>query len=268
MTSLRNRVDLHTHSHYSDGTYSPAALVGLAAQLGLAALALTDHDTVAGLGQAEDESSRLGLRFVPGIELTAVHRADERHVLGYWIDAGHEELLALLADMARDRRRRIHHIVEKLHQHAVDLSPEAILSTDHHGVLGRMHVAEALVNEGLTSSIQDGFDRYLHDGGPAYVEKYALPVAETCALIHRAGGVAVLAHPGYEPNHQEIADFVQAGLDGLEAAYPGYQPSLTEHYRELACGLNLVATGGSDFHGERKSQGLGAVTVALETLDE
>ncbi len=264
--SSRERADLHAHSYYSDGTFSPADLVGLAAQLQLGALSLTDHDTVSGLAQAQAEARRLGVRFVPGVELTAAGNGAERHILAYWVDTGCEELVALLAKMGRTRRRRIHRIVEKLHQCSVDLDPQAVLETEHRGVLGRMHVAEALCREGFTESIQEGFGRYLRDDGPAYVPKFALDVAGTCALIHRAGGVAVLAHPGHEPDDEEIADFARSGLDGLEASYPGYRAELTEHYLELARRLDLVATGGSDFHGDRKPQGLGSVTVSMETV--
>ncbi len=264
--SLRKRADLHTHSHFSDGTSSPAEVVGLAAQLQLEAVALTDHDTVAGLSQAEEEARRLGVGFIPGTELTADHAGGERHILGYWIDPSHPELVALLARMTGERRRRIDLIVERLGACGVQLDAEAVLEVPHQGALGRMHVAEALCREGLTYSLQEAFDRFLRDGGPAYVPKYALPVEETIALIHRAGGVAVLAHPGGEPNQEEITEFAQAGLDGLEAFYLGYPRSLTDYYCQLAGRLNLVPTGGSDYHGERKSQGVGAATVSLETV--
>jgi hypothetical protein len=130
-----------------------------------------------------------------------------------------------------------------------------------------MHVAEALCQRGVTSTVQEAFDRFLRDNGPAYVPKHALAVEETIALIHQAGGVAVLAHPGETPGAEEIASFARAGLDGLEAFYPGYAPSLSEYYAGLAQDLGLVATGGSDFHGERKLQWLGSVTVPLEAVE-
>lgn len=259
--------DLHSHSHFSDGTFAPAEVVGLAVQLHLEALALTDHDTVAGLAEARSEADRLGILFVPGIELTAHHRGRERHLLAYWAEPAHPELARLLARMARQRRRRITRIVEKLAGCGVRLDPEAVLEVPHRGVLGRLHVAEALRREGLTGSIQEGFDRYLSDSGPAYVPKYALSVTQTIALVHRAGGVAVLAHPGEEPDPAEIRTFAEAGLDGLEAHYPGHPPDLRRHYSELARRWGLVAIGGSDFHGERKPRALGSVTVPLEVVE-
>jgi len=237
-------------------------------QLQLEAVALTDHDTAAGLPQAEVEATRLGLPFIPGIELTANHQGGERHILGYWMSTGRPELVVLLARMAEERRRRIARIVEKLEGCGARLDPEAVLRVPHQGVLGRMHVAVALCQEGLTSSVQEAFDQFLGDNGPAYVPKYALTVEQTIDLIHRAGGVAVLAHPGSEPNEGEVAAFAQAGLDGLEALYPSHAPRLREYYCDLARQLGLVPVGGSDFHGERKPQWLGAVTVPMEVVEE
>lgn len=265
--SAHRGVDLHTHSHFSDGTFSPAEVVGLAAQLHLEAVALTDHDTVAGLAQAQAEAERLGLGFIPGIELTAYHQGAERHLLGYWLEPGHPELVRLLARMARERRRRIALIVEKLARCGVRLRPESVLEVPHQGNLGRMHVAEALRREGHVGSLQEAFQRYLADDGPAYVPKYALSVPQTITLIHQAGGVAVLAHPGEEPDPEEIRTFAEAGLDGLEAFYPGYPPAVSRYYSELARELGLVATGGSDFHGDRKPQALGSVTVPGEVVE-
>jgi len=261
------RADLHTHSHFSDGTSSPAEVVGLAAQLQLGAVALTDHDTVAGLAQAEEEARRLDVCFIPGIELTADHSETERHILGYWIDPGSPELASLLERMERERRGRVGRIAEKLGECGVALDPEEVFEVPHQGVLGRMHVAEALCRRGATANVNEAFARYLRDDGPAYVPKYALTVAETIALIHRAGGVASLAHPGGEVDREEITGFAQAGLDGLEAYYPGYASSLRDRYCELARHLSLVATGGSDYHGRRKDQGLGAMTVPLEAVE-
>ena len=265
--SRRRGADLHTHSHYSDGTCAPAEVVALAVQLQLEAVALTDHDTVAGLAEAESEARRLGITFIPGIELSADHSGAERHLLGYWVDPDSQPLAELLAEMVEDRRRRVGRIRERLQACGVDLPVEAVLAVCHHGVLGRMHVAEALCQRGVTSTLQEAFDRFLRDNGPAYVPKHALAVEETIALIHQAGGVAVLAHPGETPGAEEIASFARAGLDGLEALYPGYAPSLSEYYAGLAQDLRLVATGGSDFHGERKLQWLGSVTVPLEAVE-
>jgi hypothetical protein len=265
--SRRRGADLHSHSHYSDGTCAPAELVALAAQLQLEAVALTDHDTVAGLTEAEGEARRLGITFIPAIELSADHCGAERHLLGYWIDPNCPPLVAWLTEMVEDRRQRVGRIRERLQACGVDLPVEAVFAVAHHGVLGRMHVAEALCQRGVTATLQEAFTRFLRDDGPAYVPKRSLTVEETIALIHQAGGVAVLAHPGEEPAAEEITSFAQAGLDGLEALYPGYSPSLSEYYEQLARDLELVATGGSDFHGERKSQSLGVVTVPLETVE-
>jgi len=264
--SQPKRADLHTHSHFSDGLPSPAEVVGLAAQLQLGALALTDHDTVAGLPEAEGEARRLGVCFIPGIELTASHLESERHVLAYWMDPGYPELTSLLERMERERLQRIGRIVERLEDCGVTLDREEVLRVPHRGVLGRMHVAEALCRRGVTANVNEAFARYLRDDGPAYVPKYALTVAETIALIHRAGGVASLAHPGSEVDSKEITEFARAGLDGLEAFYPGYGSRLRDCYCDLAEQLNLVPTGGSDYHGRRKHEELGAVSMPLETV--
>jgi predicted metal-dependent phosphoesterase TrpH len=265
---LQQQADLHTHSSYSDGTLSPEALVSRASRFHLGALALTDHDTTAGLAEAQETADRLGVRLIPGIEIAADHKGSDRHILGYWIDPSAEELSSLLQRLATERRERIHRIVQKLESCcSVELDPQEVFALSHQGVTGRLHVAEALRRRGVTSSIQEAFNRFLRDGGPAYVGRFTLPVGETIALIHRTGGVAVLAHPGDPADEEELAAFSAAGLDGIEAFYPTHPPAVVQQYVALARGLNLIATGGSDYHGERTLPELGSVTVPLEIVD-
>ena len=260
--------DLHLHSHCSDGRMPPARLVALAAERGLEALSLTDHDTVEGIEEARAEGARLGVRVLTGIELSAEFRGREVHLLAYGFDTGHPTLRTELERLREGRRERALKIVRRLNDLKVPLRIEAVRSHAEGDSLGRPHVAQALWKGGFVSSPQAAFDRYLNPGAPAYVPWDRMPVARAREVIHQARGVLVLAHPYLNLAPGNVRALVDEGLDGLETVHPGLLPSQRRELTQLAAEKGILGTGGSDFHGEEDSERrLGAIRVFRETVE-
>lgn len=260
-------VDLHAHSTASDGSQSPAAAVEAAHKAGLSAFALTDHDTLAGIADAQRAADQVGLRLVPGVELSVHQGTTEVHLLGLHIrdvDAMQRRL-----ELYRDRRRaRAVEIVAKLNSVGVALTSEAVLAAAAGGAVGRPHVAKALIAGGFVKDSREAFDRYLAAGKPAFVDKERLDVADGIALIHEAGGIAVIAHPGAEGRRERIEPLVPLGLDGLEVKHPSHSSEDVKRLAALAEFFGLVPSGGSDWHGAQfGSRVLGAMQVPLGWLD-
>jgi predicted metal-dependent phosphoesterase TrpH len=251
-------IDLHSHSTASDGTLAPAALVELAVAKGLEALALTDHDTAAGLAAATERARPLGLQFVSGIELSAAGDGyREIHVLGYGFDPDDARLAGACERLRASRRERAQRIVSCLNQHGLTLPIEDVLKQAMNESVGRPHVARALVAAGYATSLQQAFQRWLVPGAPAYVEKQRLAAHEAVELITGAGGLAVLAHPGTlkvatEDLSELLGHLVRAGLGGVEAYWSRHTEAEVEMCEALARRYDLVVTGGSDFHGTNK----------------
>jgi predicted metal-dependent phosphoesterase TrpH len=243
------RVDLHLHSTASDGVYSPAEVVQIALTNQLDVIALTDHDTVSGIRPAQAAAATTGLQVLAGVELSSEDEHTDRHVLGYLIDVDHAPLQALLSELRDSRTNRAARMVQKLADLGIPISMERVLALADDGAVGRPHVARALVEGGYVSSIQEAFDQYLANDGPAYVPHYRLEPQRAISMIHAAGGVAVLAHPGhYEDYRAVIAALVPLGLDGIEVYYPDHTPAVVEDLTVLARQYRLVMTVGSDFH--------------------
>lgn len=262
----RRFVDLHAHSTASDGSCSPAALVEEAKRLGLAAVALTDHDTLDGIAEAQAAASRLNVRLVVGIELSAVEQDEETHVLGLHI-AEPDELQHRLEQLKQMRRTRAERIVARLNELGVRIGFDDVLECAAGGALGRPHVARALVNGGWAMDFRDAFDRYLGNGRPAYVGKDRLPITEAFEMIHRARGLAVLAHPGSAGKRERIEALAKLGLDGLEVMHPSHNAEDVARLGALADHFGLVRSGGSDWHGATEgSRVLGRLEVPLEWL--
>jgi len=256
---MRNFVDLHTHSSVSDGDRSPAEVVRLAEARRLAAVALTDHDTTAGLAEAAAAAEPLAVRFVPGVEISAKTRRGMLHVVGLGIDPARRGLQAVLRRVSDARRRRNPKMIAKLRALGVDISLAEL--RDFAGgseSVGRLHMARLLCRKGHAASTADAFKRYLGVGGPAYVDKERLESADAIAAIHAAGGLAVLAHPV----HLECANAAQLerivrsfrhhGLDAIEVYHSDHTPAQTRLVLDLARRLGLMVSGGSDFHGGGK----------------
>jgi predicted metal-dependent phosphoesterase TrpH len=257
-------VDLHNHSTFSDGDLTPTALVRLAARRGVTHLALTDHDTTAGLDEAHAAGQALGVTIIDGVELSAWSRR-ELHVLGYHVDRHHAPLKARLEAQRTGRIERVHTIGERLAALGKPIDVDAVMASAH-GNVGRPHIARALVKAGWVRTMNEAFQRFLGDGQPAYVPAARMGVAEAIELIHDAGGVAVLAHPGVGDVDAQVPEFVDAGLDGLECHHPAHDTAKTHHYVTMARLLGLCETGGSDFHSPKHSAGPGTHGIDLTRL--
>ena len=260
--------DLHTHSTASDGSCSPRELVVLAKRERLAGLALTDHDTAAGLTEAAAAAAELGVGFVPGIEVSAAFPAGTLHILGLGVQADSPALTELAAALRAARDERNPKMVEKLRELGMDISLDELRASAAAGkppaqsagelVVGRAHLAGLLVRKGYARDMDDAFARLIGHGCPAYVDKDRMAPAEVIAGIHRAGGLALLAHPpqlGYENFAQcerIVRWLVESGLDGIEVYHSDHSDADTRFFLELARRLKLAISGGSDFHGRVK----------------
>lgn len=249
---MANYIDLHTHSTASDGLYSPTDLLHQAKQVGLRVLALTDHDSTDGLEEAAKVARELGIDFIPGIEINTDVSGGEVHMLGYFIEYQRPEFQAILQVLRDARVRRGQRIVELLNQEGVHVSWERVRELAK-GAVGRPHVAEALVEAGYAKSIPEAFDKYIGTGRPAYVPRYKLTPLDAVGLIASANGLPVIAHPidlpGLEVLRQWLPDLLKAGLVGLETYYGPYTKEQEQKLQALANEYNLIATGGTDFHG-------------------
>lgn len=252
-------VDLHCHSTASDGTLPPREVIRLAKQSNLSALALTDHDTVAGCADAADEAQKLGLDFLCGIEISAEYpHPGTMHILGYGVDPSNPALKSLTETLLAGRDNRNPRIVAKLNDMGVAVSMKEWEEEARGGVLGRPHLAAILNRKGYVSSIKQAFDKYLGQGSPAYFDKERLTPRQAIERIHAAGGVAVLAHPVQLRTQNDaqlervIKDLADLGLAGLETIHSDHDAMVVEKYSHLADRFGLLKTGGSDFHGANK----------------
>ncbi|MBI2928963.1 MAG: PHP domain-containing protein [Verrucomicrobia bacterium] len=248
--------DLHLHSNFSDGTYTPEELVARAQQLGFSALALTDHDSVEGCARTATACAAAGIEFVSGSELTAELDGHELHVLAYFVDTGNSRLLGELEKFQAVRQKRIREMVARLNQLNVPLEADAVFALANCRSPGRPHVGRALVQAGVCATLDEAFDRFLKKHRPAWVPKFKMSALDAIALIHQAGGVAVMAHPGLNHHDHLIGQLVEAGLDGLECFHTKHSTATSEHYLELADHFQLLVTGGSDCHGMNKGRPL------------
>ena len=261
--------DLHVHTCHSDGTYTSAQLVKEGLKRGISALAIVDHDTTEALDEATREARGTDLEIIPGIELTAQHEQQEIHILGYFLDYRNEALLSKLKLVQLNRVERVYKIIDNLEGLGLRLNPSTVFGISGQATVGRMHIARALVKDGLVDSTAEAFRKYIGDKSPAYVLGFRLSVAEAIKLIHAAGGVAVLAHPYMLHNDALIEEFVGYGLEGIEVYYPEHSQSLVNFYLDLAKKLNLLVTGGTDFHGSAKPQiKLGMIKIPLELVEK
>jgi predicted metal-dependent phosphoesterase TrpH len=257
--------DLHLHSNFSDGTYSPEEVVAHGARCGLAALALTDHDSVEGCARMTAACEAAGIEFIPGAELTAEQAGNELHLLGYFLDTQNAKLLAEIAKFQTVRQNRIREMVARLNELNVSLSADAVFALANCRSPGRPHVARALVNAKQCSSVDEAFERFLKKNRPAWVPKMKMSALDAIELIHQAGGLAVMAHPGLNRTDEVIPELVDAGLDGIECFHTKHTPTMAARYLALAAKFQLLVTGGSDCHGLSKGKPLiGTVKVPYE----
>jgi len=261
--------DLHLHTNFSDGTYTPEELVSQAAKHQLAAIALTDHDTVEGCERAATACKAAEIEFIPGAELTAEQDDNEIHILGYFLDTHNKKLLEEIAKFQAVRQDRIREMVARLNALNVPLKVEDVIALANCRSPGRPHVARALVKAGFVKSLDEAFERFLKRHRPAFVPKAKISSQVAIELIHQAGGLAVMAHPGLNRTDEVIPDLVEAGLDGIECFHTKHSTAVSEHYLEIADKYNLLVTGGSDCHGMSKGKPLiGTVRLPYQHVEK
>jgi hypothetical protein len=273
---MHQRIDLHTHSTASDGTLRPAELMRAAKEAGLSAIALTDHDTFDGLPEAREEAQRLGVELVPGCELSLDYAGLPTHLLALFVDERPGKVVGELTRVRQARALRNETMLEKLKAVGVHLRREDV---ERHasGVVGRPHMAQAMLEAGVVRSFEEAFARFLGAGGLAYVPKAKLTPQEAIRAIHADGGLAVLAHPyllSQQPRQIEsiLAELAGVGLDGVEVYYTEHSDKYTALVSGLARNLGLLESGGSDFHGAVKpgvtlGRGRGGLFVRGELLE-
>ncbi|UCF06750.1 MAG: PHP domain-containing protein [bacterium] len=268
MNSSEARCDLHLHSYYSDGSFSPEELVRRSHEAGLAAIAVTDHDTLAGQDEVSATCQRYGIEFVSGLELSAREGGVSLHLIGYCIET-RDEALEKNTQVLRDARiSRARLIVEKLGKLGIDIPFKEVCAEAGRGALGRPHIAKILYRRGIVASIQGAFNRYIGGGAPCYVPKKVIPLERIFSLITSAGGVVVWAHPGQYINDEGLLDTLCGlGLTGIEMVHPNHSPAIEGRIAEVALRRGLVCTGGSDFHYPEAMQAeIGEVSVPYDTV--
>jgi len=284
--------DLHMHSTASDGTDAPEDLPRLCLDAGLSAFALTDHDTTAGLAACAAQAKQLKIDFVPGIELSAnpdIHETGQPvgslHLLGHFIDPESPRLIEISQRLLKARAQRNPLIIEKLNTLGVRITYDEVLAlaapdesaqtleARDHVVVGRPHIGQVLVNKGYVKSVHEAFARYIGSRAPAYARKDLLSAAEAIEAVHEAGGLVTLAHPvqmhdqGQDELEHTLARLVELGLDGIETRHSDHTPTDVEHFTRLAERFNLLVSGGSDYHGSRKSIRLNGQRVPREVYE-
>ena len=252
-------LDLHIHTTCSDGTCTPEEVAVQARRVGLHAIAITDHDTVAGIARARRAGEALGLRVISGIELSCSLGASDMHLLGYGIDEGHPAIAAMTGRMGTLRRERLATIVRRLQDLGVAITVDDVQVPEGNAAVGRPHVAEALVRLGVVRYQQEAFSRFLADGAPAYVPSRGPDVTEAIAAVQGAGGCSVWAHPSLE-DARRFAELEQMGLEGIEVLRPNLAPTTSSALEHAARDAGLVVSGGSDWHGGNPPLGSWYVT--------
>jgi 3',5'-nucleoside bisphosphate phosphatase len=262
------RIDLHLHSTASDGSLSPSALVWAAHAGGLDLIAITDHDTCAGISEAQ-RALATQLQVIPAIELSTTHESCEQHILGYFINPQHSTLQEYARNAVHKRQDRIEGMIERLKPFGVHLSLRDVLSSAEPAprALGRPHLARALVQRGFVQTVNEAFERFIGDQGPAFLPTDLLTPKQGIDLIHQAGGVAVWAHPRASAVERYLNDFVDWGLDGVECYRPNAAATETMQLEEIALRRGLLTTGGSDWHGTWQGK-LGDFYVTPEEIEK
>lgn len=274
---MEKYIDLHTHSLKSDGSMTPAEVVREAKKAGLAAIALSDHDTVDGLPEAIAEGKKIGVEVIPAIEFS-VQSKTETHILGYFIDYNNPDLKQMLKEVVDLRIERNHVTTARLNELGFDITLEEVRALAPNNFVGRAHFARVLMDKGYTESVKEGFDKYMSVGKYAYCEKQRLTACDAVELISKCGGISFLAHPHLTKlPDDELRDFLLElkgyGLCGLEGYYTDYTPEMQEKYQALASELGLMISGGTDFHAAMKPHisigtGLGNMKIPYSVLEK
>ncbi len=251
------KFDLHLHTTYSDGRLSPTEIVDLAFKKGLSGIAITDHDTIAGVEEAIKQSKNYNnFKVIPGIEFSTIYENEEVHILGYFIDYKNKELIKTSEDLIDSRYIRAEKIIDKLNNLGYNINIDDVLSLSKDKFIGRPHIARVLINKGYFHKIQEVFNILLNSGKPAYVERYRMSVSEAINIIKSNKGFSILAHPGLLKNKRIIDHCISMGIDGIECIHSKHSDHEINSFAKIANENNLIITGGSDCHGDTNSGSL------------
>ena len=262
-------IDLHLHTTASDGRCTPHELVDRASRAGVTVMAVTDHDTVAALPEVRSAAAACGIDVIDGIEITAVENGRDVHMLGYFVEARDPKLGAFLAEQRAQRIARVEALGQRLAQLGmpIDIGPLLMHAREQHArSVGRPQIARAMIAAGYVADSREAFDRWLAADRPAFVPRSGAPPGEVIDIVHAAGGLVSLAHPGQTAVDSRIAAYVEAGLDAIELYHPDHDAAAVDRYRNIAAQLKVLATGGSDFHGDA-DHGFEPGAVALPVDD-
>lgn len=267
---MEKQADLHVHTYLSDSTFTPAQVVDYAQKIGLACVAITDHDCVDGIEPAVRRAyENSNIEIIPAVELTAETDDTEVHILGFFIDYKNVSFEKKLQEIRDDRVSRIYKMVEKLKEFDIDIDASDVFKIAGPGSVGRLHVAQVLYNKGAVANISEAFSRYIGHNKPCYVKRFKLSPKEAIKMIYKVKGIPVLAHPYIMKKDEMISELIKAGLRGIEVYHSDHTNAAQQHYKKLAEENNLLITGGSDCHGMGKGEILmGKVKVPYELVEK
>jgi len=249
---MPSKIDLHSHTKFSDGYFTPQELLEKISEKNISVLAITDHDTIDAIPSAITLGEKLGITVVPGIELSSQDRERDLHILGYFVDIADEKFKNYLTLFKSERIKRAERIITKLNNLGYTITIEDVFAFSETSVVGRPHIADALVKLGIVNSFHEAFQKLLGNNSPAYEKKYYVSPANAIKIIQDAGGIAVIAHPGVLPE-ETIRELIKANIDGFEIYHPSHSAQQMKYYEGITTNYFLYGTGGSDFHGGTRS---------------
>lgn len=265
---MKQKVDLHMHSHHSDGFFSPEDVVKKASEKGLDVISFTDHDSINSLKEAIKAGKKYGVEIIPGVEISTDISDREIHILGYFIDPKNQELEHYLSFFREERLKRAARIVSKLNSLGINITLDDVVDKAGNGAVGRPHIAHAMKEKGAISSYFEAFNKYIGNGGPAYERKVHVSPQSAFKIISDAGGLSFIAHPGNLPEYI-IKELIDAGVDGIEVVHPSHLPHKVKYYRGIVNEYFLLESGGSDFHGGDRNDedNLGKYFINVSAVD-
>jgi len=266
---MNGKVDLHVHTSYSDGVYSPYEIMQKAKKAEIDVLSITDHDNTNAIREATKIGEELGIEVIPGVEISSEIGGKEIHILAYFFEADNPELEHYLNFFREERKKRAARIVKKLNNLGLSISMEDVMQKAQISAVGRPHIAQAMLDKGLTSSFFEAFNKYIGNGGPAYEKKVYFSPQSAFKIINDAGGLSFIAHPGNMPESL-LYDLIEAGVDGIEVTHPSHTKQQEKFYRGIVNSYFLLESGGSDFHGGRREdeKNFGSCYTSFSVVDE
>jgi 3',5'-nucleoside bisphosphate phosphatase len=266
---MTGKVDLHIHTTYSDGSYTPGQVVRMAKNAGLDIISITDHDSLNGLPEAIETAKEFGIEVIPGVEISSDMGDREVHILAYFVEQDNSELERYLSFFREERIKRADRIVKRLRSLGLSITLDDVMDIAQNCAVGRPHIAQAMLAKNLVSSYFEAFNKYIGNGGPAYERKVHISPTSAFKIINDAGGLSFIAHPGYMPE-TVIKDLIEAGVDGIEVLHPSHSHQQVRFYRGIVNEYFLLESGGSDFHGGKRDdeKNLGNYSVRFSALDE